>query len=68
MKLYRITEDDLETLEGSMPFLCDAMMCHADLINRKDVNEHLSMLKTIVSNVRWGYGPPTEVEILKESA
>jgi len=67
VKLYRITEDDLQTLEESIPFLCDAMMSHADLINRKEVNEHLSMLKTIVSNVRWGYGPPTEVEI-QESA
>lgn len=62
MKMYQINEDDLETLESTLPHLQDAMMSAPEVINRKDVHEHLSMIKTILSNVRWNYGPPMNVE------
>lgn len=61
MKMFQVSEDDLETLESGLPALQDAMMSAPDVINRKDIHDHLSMLKRIVSDVRWNYGPPTEV-------
>lgn len=65
MKMYQINEDDLETLESALPALQDAMMSVPGVINRKDVHEHLSMVKRIVSDVRWDYGPPTNVETIE---
>lgn len=62
MKLYQVTEDDLETLESALPSLQDAMMSTPEIINRNDVQEHLAMVKVIISNIRWNYGPPTNVE------
>jgi hypothetical protein len=62
MKMYRISQDDLETVELALPELQDAMMSAPQVINRKDVHEHLSMLKRIISDIRWNYGPPTNVE------
>jgi hypothetical protein len=62
MKMFRISEDDLETVESALPALQEAMMASPEVINRKDTREHLSMLKRIVSDVRWSYGPPTNVE------
>lgn len=63
--MFQISEDDLETLESALPSLQDALMGSPSSeppINRKDVHEHLSMLKRIVSDVRWNYGPGTNVE------
>lgn len=62
VKHFIISEDDLETLERALPCLQDAMMSAPDAINRKDIHDHLSMTKAILSNVRWNYGPPTQVE------
>lgn len=64
VKHFIISEDDLETLERALPSLQDAMMGAPDVINRKDVHDHLQMSKAILSNVRWNYGPPTNVEIV----
>jgi hypothetical protein len=67
--MFQIAEDDLETMEAALPKLQEALMGNPSgepPINRKDVNEHLQMLKSIVSNVRWNYGPPVpgSVEII----
>lgn len=58
-QLFQITEDDLVVLEQELPKLLDAsnMVCN-NPIHRK----RWEMVKSILSNVRWGYGPPLSVE------
>jgi len=60
MKMYQISEDDLETLETACPGLYDAIGPEA--LNRQDVQEHCQMVKRILSDVRWRYGPHKNVE------
>jgi hypothetical protein len=57
--MFQITEDDLAILEQEIPRLLDAanMTCN-DPIHRK----RWEAVKVILSNVRWGYGPPLSVE------
>jgi hypothetical protein len=58
MKLFRIYESDLQKLETALPKLMDA----AGLaLNRPDVQVMFEEVKDILSNVRWDYGPPSEV-------
>ncbi len=59
-KLLQIKEDDLATLERTLPRLADAMMSTMD--NRARVQ--LRQVQKILSDVRWNYGPPSEVEII----
>ena len=60
-KLYQITEDDLAILEAELPRLMEAsMLACNDPVTRK----RWSAVKTIVSNVRWDYGPPDEIHQL----
>ena len=61
VKLYQITEDDLAMLESEMPRLMDPNLpaCN-DPMTRK----RWQAVKEILSNVRWNYGPPQEVEQL----
>lgn len=61
VKLYQITEDDLAMLESEMPRLMDSNLpaCN-DPMTRK----RWQAVKEILSNVRWNYGPPQEVEQL----
>lgn len=59
-KLFQIEEADLGELEQIMPQLAEALMPHLD--NRLRVQ--LRRCKTILSNVRWQYGPAGEVKII----
>jgi hypothetical protein len=59
-KLFRIEEEDLGELERIMPQLADALM--PTLNNQLRVQ--LRRCKTILSNVRWEYGPATQVKII----
>lgn len=58
-KLFQIKEDDLAVLESELPRVLDAaaMACN-DALTRK----RWQMVKEIISNVRWDYGPPSQVE------
>lgn len=61
-KLHQITEEDLQTLERSLPELQAALI---DVLAGPDaprLRTHLRSVKTILSNVRWDYGPPEQVE------
>jgi hypothetical protein len=62
-KSYRISEDDLAELERLLPELCWQM---APVLENPEaagrVRTQLRRCKTIISNVRWDYGPPEEVE------
>ncbi len=64
MKLHQIAEDDLAELERIMPQLQydlnEAMTTPA----APRIRKQLRQVKDILSNVRWGYGPFTEVEII----
>jgi hypothetical protein len=55
-----ITEDDLATLEDALPALVEGL--HAEVEMRPDIQDHIAMSKTILSNVRWNYRPHTNKE------
>ena len=57
-RLFQINEEDLSELERTLPQFADAMMPVLD--NRLRVQ--IRRVQTILTNVRWDYGPPTEVE------
>lgn len=57
-KLYQIYEDDLAELERSVPELAHALM--GSLTPR--LKTKLRAVQSILSNVRWNYGPPEHVE------
>jgi hypothetical protein len=59
-KLFQIEESDLGELEKLLPEICQSVM--ATLDNR--LRMKFRKCQAIVSNVRWGYGPPTDVEII----
>jgi hypothetical protein len=56
--LHQITEDDLAALEQHLPQIMSATMldCNDPLVRKQ-----WERVKEIVSNVRWNYGPPSEV-------
>lgn len=60
MKLFRITEDDLGKLEAILPELQMSLMA---VMNNRD-RVHLRQCQSILSNVRWNYGPPTDIEMI----
>lgn len=63
MKLFQIYEEDLETLERAVPALVAALS--SDSINNKEIQEYADMCRTIISRVRWNYGPHTESTVLR---
>lgn len=60
MKQYQISESDLETLEAAFPELASAL--GAEAANRRDIQEHMAMVKKALSDVRWNYGPHENIE------
>jgi hypothetical protein len=60
-KLFQIYEDDLASLEREFPNLMEAAFgsCNDPLTRKR-----WDAVKQIISNVRWGYGPPVEVQTL----
>ncbi|MCH8343701.1 MAG: hypothetical protein IH983_06910 [Planctomycetes bacterium] len=59
-KLFQINEDDLGALEATLPQLADALM---PVLNNK-LRVQIRRVQQILSDVRWDYGPPTDVEII----
>ena len=60
-RLFQIHEDDLAKLESLLPEIADALYTPA-LSNR--LRMKIRAIKEIVSNVRWNYGPPSDVEVI----
>ena len=58
-RLFQIYEDDLQKLEHTLPRIAEHC---GEAMNRPEVQVLFQELKEIVSNVRWNYGPPTEVQ------
>jgi hypothetical protein len=59
-KLHQINEEDLSELEQVMPQLAQILM---PALNNK-LRVQLRRCQSILSNVRWNYGPPSAVEIV----
>lgn len=59
MKLYQINADDLATLEELAPQLVWML---DEKMNDTAVRMKARRIKEILSNVRWEYGPPSEIE------
>lgn len=59
-RLYQIYEDDLSDLEKCIPLISDSLMEHLD----PRMRTQLRRCKTILSDVRWNYGPHTEVDVI----
>lgn len=64
MKLFRISEDDLARLEHVLPELCLSMYEQMAGPAAPRLRKQWSEVREIVANVRWDYGPPSEVEII----
>ena len=60
MKQYQISADDLATLEELVP---DLTWLLDEKLNDTAIRMKARRVKEILSNVRWGYGPPVEVDI-----
>jgi hypothetical protein len=58
-QLFQITEEDLSTLERECPALLGVNYegCNDPLTHRR-----WQEVKRILSDVRWNYGPPSNVE------
>jgi hypothetical protein len=60
MKLFQITEDDLAELEHTLPDLCDAVAMRPEATSQQ--RTQIRRVRRIISDVRWNYGPPEQVE------
>lgn len=65
-KLFQISEEDLRTLEQSLPVLSEVIVTAGRSALNNRVRGHLRRVKQILSDVRWHDGPPTEVEELHD--
>jgi len=59
-KLFSIKEEDLGQLEHILPQLAQALM---PVLNNK-LRVQLRQCQSILSDVRWEYGPATEVQVI----
>jgi hypothetical protein len=57
-RLYQITEEDLGELERTLPQICEDLMANLD----GRLRTQFRRCQTILSQVRWRYGPASEVE------
>lgn len=60
MKMFQITEDDLASLERELPRLLDVAYPGLDNQQRAKWRQ----VREIIANVRWNYGPPSEVIVV----
>lgn len=56
-QLFQITEEDLAQLESTLPKLADRLLESMDNPTRVQIRR----VQRILMNVRWSYGPPSEV-------
>lgn len=57
-RLFQIHEPDLATLEADVPALCERLIGCMDNAMRV----RMRRVQTVLMNVRWNYGPPSEIE------
>lgn len=59
-RLYQIYERDLVELERMLPELIEPLYAS----NQPRIRVQARRIKDILSNVRWNYGPHTNVEVI----
>lgn len=59
--LHQINEEDLALLERTLPQIGIALMPN---LNAR-LRTQLRQVQKVLSNVRWNYGPPSEVETFR---
>ena len=59
-RMHQINDDDLGALEQSLPQIADAL---EPVINNR-LRVQIRQVKKILSDVRWNYGPPSDIEII----
>lgn len=59
-KLFQIYKEDLAELEHILPQLAQRLMPQTDNCLRMQIRK----VQAIITNVRWNYGPPTDVEVI----
>lgn len=57
-KMFTISEEDLALLESELPRLMESQLGQC---NDPMVRKRWESVKHVLSEVRWGYGPPSEV-------
>lgn len=62
-RLYQIHEQDLADLEQLMPVICESIGRELDSAEKIRVRR----IQKILSDVRWNYGPHSEVENIEDS-
>lgn len=63
-KMMQIDENDLGELERALPEIAEALSCGTGLSPRLRVK--LRRTQSILSNVRWNYGPVGEIEVINK--
>jgi hypothetical protein len=61
VKLYQINADDLTALEELLPEFCCML---GEKLNDTAIRMKFRRAKEILANVRWDYGPPSEVQVM----
>jgi hypothetical protein len=64
-KNFMISDEDLAILERAVPVLHDLCSQLPGGYMRPDVQVAIEEAKRILSDVRWGYGPFSHVEIIE---
>jgi hypothetical protein len=59
-KLFQIYEKDLSDLEHTLPEIAEAM---SPVLNNR-LRVQLRRVQSILSSIRWNYGPPSEVRVI----
>lgn len=65
MKFFQLTEDDLIELERILPQLGDSLLLSGSASIKNKMQ--LRKVKSILSNVRWNYGPPDILNPIQEN-
>jgi hypothetical protein len=61
MKLFQVYENDLQKLEYALPRLQEALLPR---LNDPELQVLFAECKEVISNIRWNYGPPSEVQVV----
>lgn len=62
MKLFQIYEPDLQKLEAALPRIMDAVGVR---VSEPALMVLFEEVKGVLSDVRWNYGPPSEVQVIR---
>lgn len=62
--MFRVSEEDLEALESNLSLIYREGMDWQRFNDRPDLREAWEMTMKTLSNIRFDYGPPTEVHRL----